>query len=194
MTKPFGESQTITCVGISCRRSLGTFRCRRRCTTGNGHRLLIDYTYKLLKWTLDKIEPSWAKDDRRRDRRASELGDWRRRFGYFLAKLALELDEDTALTNILKPIFALSDEAAELLINPFVDILAAGGIIDPPRIMPNAINLMKACVDRVLRDHAWQNAAYHEGNIHGHDLPEIVRVFLFATGVRAGSIVALRKR
>ena len=120
--------------------------------------LLLDYAYKLLKWTLDKIEPSWAKDDRRRDRRASELGDWRRRFGYFLAKLALELDEDAALTNILNPIFALKDEAAESLINPFVDILTAGGIIDPPRIMPNAINLMKACVDRVLRDHAWENA------------------------------------
>jgi hypothetical protein len=147
--------------------------------------LLLDYTYKLLKWTLDKIEPSWAKDDRRRDHRASELGDWRRRFGYFVAKLALGLDEDAALTNILTPIFALKDEAAESLINPFVDILAAGGIIDPPRIMPNAINLMKACVDRVLRDHAWQSAVYREGNIYGYDLREIVRVFLFATGVRA---------
>jgi hypothetical protein len=147
--------------------------------------LLLDYTYKLLKWTLDKIEPSWARDDRRRDHRASELGDWRRRFGHFLAKLALELDEDRGLTNILNPIFALGDEAAESLINPFIDILAAGGIIDPPRIMPNAIILMKACVSRVLADHAWQSARHREGNIYGYDLPEIVRVFLFATGVRA---------
>jgi hypothetical protein len=87
--------------------------------------LLSDYTYKLLRWTLDKIEPSWAKGDRRRDHRSSELGDWRRRFGYFLAKMALELDEDATLTNILNPIFALKDKAAESLINPFVDILAA---------------------------------------------------------------------
>ena len=137
----------ITCVGISCLKFLGTFRCRRRCGTEQRAPLLLDYTYKLLKWTLDKIEPSWAKDDRRRDRRTSELGDWRRRFGYFLAKLALELDEDSVLTNILNPIFALRDEEAESLINPFVDILTAGGIIDPPRIMPNAINLMKACVE-----------------------------------------------
>jgi hypothetical protein len=51
--------------------------------------------------------------------------------------------------------------------------------------MPNAVNLMRACVDRVLHDHAWESAAYNDGNIYGYDLPEIVRVFLFATGVRA---------
>ena len=147
--------------------------------------LLLDYAYKLLKWTIDKIEPSWAKEDKRRDRRTSELGDWRRRFGYFLAKLALELNEDSVLTNILNPIFAPRDDAAESLINPFVYILTAGGIIDPPRIMPNAINLMKACVERVLRDHAWESARYNDGDIYGYDLPEVVRVFLFATGVRA---------
>jgi hypothetical protein len=147
--------------------------------------LLLDYAYKLLKWTIDKIEPNWAKEDKRRDRRASELGDWRRRFGYFLAKLALELNEDSVQTNILNPIFALNDDAAESLINPFIDILAAGGIIDPPRIMPNAINLMKACVERVLRDHAWESARYNDGHIYGYDLPEVVRIFLFATGVRA---------
>lgn len=145
----------------------------------------MDYAYKLLKWTIDKIEPSWAKEDKRRDRRTSELGDWRRRFGYFIAKLALELPEDSVLTNMLNPIFALRDDEAESLINPFVDILTAGGIIDPPRIMPNAINLMKACVERVLRDHAWESARYNDGHIYGFDLPEVVRIFLFATGVRA---------
>ena len=138
-----------------------------------------------MKWTIDKIEPSWAKEDKRRDRRTSELGDWRRRFGYFIAKLALELPEDSVLTNMLNPIFALRDDEAESLINPFVDILTAGGIIDPPRIMPNAINLMKACVERVLRDHAWESARYNDGHIYGFDLPEVVRIFLFATGVRA---------
>jgi len=147
--------------------------------------LLVDYSYKLLKWTIDKIQPDWEKDDQRRDRRGTELGNWRAGFGYFIAKVALELDEETALTNILGPIFALNDEAAESLINPFVDIVAAGGIIDPPRIMPNAVNLMKACVGRVLRDRAWESAQYHDGYIYGFDLPEIVRVLLFATGIRA---------
>jgi hypothetical protein len=147
--------------------------------------LLLDYTYKLLNWTIEKIQPSWAKQDRRDNRRASEIGNWRRGFSYFLAKVALELDEDTARTTILDPVFSLADEAADSIINPFADILSAGGIIDPPRLMPNAVNLMRACVDRVLHDHAWESAAYNDGNIYGYDLPEIVRVFLFATGVRA---------
>ena len=147
--------------------------------------LLLRYTYGLLNWTIQKIEPDWAKGEQRRDRRATQIGQWRPSFGYFLAKVALELAEDTARTTILDPVFALSDEAADSIINPLADILSAGGIIDPPGIMPNAVNLMRACLDRVLRNHAWESASYNDGDIYGYDLPEIVRVFLFATGVRA---------
>jgi hypothetical protein len=146
---------------------------------------LLDFIYKLLKWTIDKLEPPWMDERDQRDHRASDLIEWRHSFGHVLAKAALEIDEPEAQRNILDPIFALRDEAAVGLINPFADILAAGGIIDPPTISLSAIKLMGACVARVLRDRAWRSALYNEGNIYGWDLPEVVRIFLFATGVRA---------
>jgi hypothetical protein len=148
--------------------------------------MLLDFIYRLLKWTLDKLEPVWKDARDQRDHRATQLGEWRLRFSHLLAKAALELDETEIQNKILAPIFALNDEAAASLINPFTDILVAGGIIDPPRIVPGAIQHMKACVERVLRDHAWERARYNDGDIYGYDLPEIVRVFLFATGVQAG--------
>lgn len=147
--------------------------------------LLLKYTYSLLNWTIEKIQPPWEEEDRHENRRVAEIGQWRQGFSYFLAKVALELDEDTVRANILDLVFALNDEAADSIINPFADILSAGGIIDPPRVMPNAVGLMRACVDRVLRNRAWESASYDDGDIYGYDLPEIVRIFLFATGVRA---------
>jgi hypothetical protein len=147
--------------------------------------LLLEFVFKLLKWTIDKIQPPWMEGRGQREHRATELLEWRRSFGYVLAKVALELDRAEAERKILEPIFALRDEAAASMINPVVDILAAGGIIDPARILPSAIALMKSCVDRVLHDRAWERARYNEGDLYGYDLPEIVRIFLFATGVRA---------
>ena len=130
---------------------------------------LLDFIYRLLKWTIDKLEPSWMDERKRRDHRGTELIKWRRSFSYVLAKVALELDEAEVQRNIFAPIFALRDEAAASLINPLADILAAGGIIDPPQVLPSAVRHMKACVDRVLRDRAWRNAHYNEGNIYGYD-------------------------
>lgn len=147
--------------------------------------LLLDFVFRLLKWTIEKIEPSWMSERKRRDHRGTELFEWRRTFSYLLAKISLELDPAEVQRHILSPIFALGDEAAASLINPFADILAAGGIIDPPRINANAVQYMRDCVDRVLRDRAWQHARHDDGTVGGYDLPEIARVFLFATGVRA---------
>jgi hypothetical protein len=147
--------------------------------------MLLDFIFRLLKWTTDKIEPSWIDERKRRDHRRTDLHEWRRGFSYVLAKIALLLDQTVVQQRILDPIFALGDEAAASLINPFADILAAGGIIDPPRVNQSAILYLRGCVDRVLRDRAWEHARYDDGTIDGYDLPEIVRVFLFATGVRA---------
>src|SRR5277367_5103687 len=54
--------------------------------------MLLDFVFRLLKWTTDKIEPSWMNERERRDHRGTELHKWRRSFSYVLAKIALHLD------------------------------------------------------------------------------------------------------
>ena len=147
--------------------------------------LLLDFVYQLVKWTTDKLEPAWMEEKDRRDHRGSELFEWRRAFGSLLAKVALEIDPAETQRKILDPIFALQDESANSLINPFVDILVASGIMDAPQISAKALQHIKACVDHVLTEEIW-GSAHYRGEIYGHDLPEIIRVCLFATGIRAG--------
>jgi hypothetical protein len=56
---------------------------------------------------------------------------------------------------------------------------------DPTAWKLDALRHMQACVQRVLKDRAWERARHRDGTLSGFDLPEIVRAFLFATGVQA---------
>ena len=94
----------------------------------------------------------------RRDRRASELVEWRAQIMWFLAQAALFLASGRGPRRILTPIFAHDDETAASLIRPFVNGVAAAGIVDPPEINPNAREFMDACLTRYLRDRMWENS------------------------------------
>lgn len=147
----------------------------------------LAFCYDLLKWILERVNPSWKEEEEvRRDRRSSEALILRARFFWLLGQVALYLEPSEAQHHILEPMFALDDEAAASMIKPFADFLAAGGIIDPPTVSPQALPLLEACVRRILQDRAWERARRCDGDIYGRDLPELVRIFLFVTIESAG--------
>jgi hypothetical protein len=125
----------------------------------------VDFCVALLNWTNERLNPSWREADTdRRERRSSELIEWRRRFLWFLAQVALRMEPDDANRLVLQPILAhADDETSASLIHPFVDGLVAAGIMDAPDIDPNALRYVEACRDHILRDHAWQRARWNDG-------------------------------
>ena len=140
----------------------------------------LSWCYALLEWTNERLNPSWKESAAdRRDRRKSELLEWRRRVMWFLAKAALLLPAAEVHERILTPIFQHDDETAASLICPFVNGVAAAGIADPLEINPNALDFIDACMTRILRDRMWERARNDDGDIYGYNIPDIVRVFLF---------------
>lgn len=138
--------------------------------------------YGFLDWTNERLNPSWQEPDAdRRDRRASELVEWRGQIMWFLAHVALFLAPAEVHEHILTPIFRHDDETAASLIRPFVNGVAAAGIADPPEINPNALEFMDTCMTRILRDRMWERARNDDGDIYGYNIPDIVRAFLFIT-------------
>ncbi|HEY1748814.1 MAG TPA: ATP-binding protein [Xanthobacteraceae bacterium] len=144
----------------------------------------IGFCVALLGWTNERLSPSWRDDnEERRERRTSDLMEWRSRLLGFLAQVALQMEPDEADRRLVQPILGhTDDEIADSLIHPFVDGLVACGIMDAPQIDLNALRYVEACRDRLLRDRAWERARWDDGQISGFDLPEIVRV-LFLIGV-----------
>lgn len=135
---------------------------------------------ELVRWTAERINPPWlGEDEQARDDRSTEVLEWRDHLFRFLAKVAFHVPVNDTATTLLAPAFALNGDGALSLIRPFVDIVACAGIYDPAVVAPQAVPLMELCLDRVLAMDDWKRASWNDGRIHGFDMPEVVRVFLF---------------
>ena len=154
----------------------------------------LGFCYGLLRWTLERMAPSWETDKGKRRERQSNLFQWRHDFMRFLARVALHLDADEVQRRVLDRIFTLEDELAELLINPFVDLVTTLGIFDAPSIVPQAITLTKACLGRTLKDRIWRRARGDEGDLHGFDIPQLIRTYLFVSVGYAGGAARFANR
>jgi hypothetical protein len=154
----------------------------------------LSFCFNLLHWTLERLAPSWEAEKRKHRERRADLIGWRYAFMRFLARVALHLDPDEVQRRVLDRIFALEDELAESLINPFVDLITTLGIFDAPSISPQAIALVKACLARTLKDLAWDHARNREGGLYGFDLPQLVRTYFFITVEFAGGAARFANR
>jgi len=142
----------------------------------------------LLTWTLQMLIPPW--EDRqargRKRNRSTDLYEWRRELFAFIADVALKLDAAEVISRYLDPVFALEDEIALSMIEPFVRRLASAGVHDPKIIPTSAIPLLEVCVARVLAASDWQSASWRDGHLYSHDLSSLVRDLLFVSIGDAG--------
>ena len=147
----------------------------------------IEFCVAQLEWTNERLSPSWREDGaERRERRSTDLLEWRRQLLWFPAQVALQIEPDEADRRLLQPILAHSDdEIADSLIHPFADGLVAAGAMDAAQIDPSALRYIEACCDWLLRDHAWERARWDNGDIYGFDLPYIVRILFLISVARA---------
>jgi hypothetical protein len=141
----------------------------------------ISFCYELLKWTLERIDPSWRTDKPKRRDRQTNLFEWRRVLFKLLAKVSLHLEIDEVQRRVLDPVFALDDEIAAALVEPFVNWIVVADILDAPQISPRSIPLLKTCLNRVLKDTSWTSARHRDGQLFGFDVPHLVQLFTFTT-------------
>ena len=148
--------------------------------------VFLAFCYDLLRWILERINPSWEEATQRNDRSKTEVIELRLWFFRLLGQIALYLGPEEAKRTMLEPIFALDDETAASVINPFANSLTAVGICDPPTVVPQALFLLEECMRRILKDGALDRFRGEEGYFYGYDLPELVRIFLFVNVEYAG--------
>lgn len=151
--------------------------------------VFLAFCHDLLRWILERINPSWEEATQRNDRRKTEVLELRSRFFWLLGQVAFYLGPEEAKRTILEPIFALDDETAASVINPFANSLTAVGICDPPTVVPQALFLLEECMRRILKDGSLDRSRGEEGYFYGYDLPELVRIFLFVNVEYAGGAI-----
>ncbi|WP_193557291.1 AAA family ATPase [Microvirga pakistanensis] len=135
---------------------------------------------ELVVWTAERLMPSWLQDRprRRSDTDGSLLIEWNHVLGDLLARAAPLLEVEFVRKELLAP-FLTDDEAGLGILAEFADKMVTRHVLDAPTILPNAFDLLNDCVERVVRDPVFDPDSYRAGQVHGWDLPKLIRALLF---------------
>lgn len=142
-------------------------------------RQMIDFTTKMLAWTIESIAPDWDPQGHHADREGPSLFEWVDGFGRMLGRLVGELDPDTVDRSFLAPIVAIpGDRPCFSLLAPLVDWFTRAHVMDPPDIAaPTAVILSRA-TDRFLAAHAFERTSYEPGKLRD-EMPTLANALLF---------------
>ncbi len=134
---------------------------------------------ELCAWTAERLMPSWQTGRRRRsDRTGTHLIEWNGVLGDVLARAAPFFEAQRLRRDFLGPFLVNDEEGLEVLAS-FVHMTVIRHVIDAPTIPGNTFELLGDVVDRVIADPVFQPGGYHAGEVHGWDMPKLVRALLF---------------
>jgi hypothetical protein len=144
------------------------------------HRPLFEpFLHVLVGWTADGLIPPWqTDDDRRRDKRRTDLLEWDRTFADLMGRAVPFVSLDVVRDKFVKP-FLPDDEDALCVLASFADMLVLRHICDAATIPENAIPLLMDCASRVVQDRTFKPDAWRGGQVNGYDMPELIKALLF---------------
>ena len=118
----------------------------------------LEFFESLLNWTIQKHTPPWGKA-KDQDSPTTNLGTWPSSFGQQLGIIAGLITYDTLRQRFLDPILALEEEICWELLSPFTALYTSVYIYDAATIPPDALSVLKLCLERFLRSAALNHTA-----------------------------------
>jgi hypothetical protein len=135
--------------------------------------LLVD----LVKWTSERLMPPWQDGKSRQDKQ-TELFEWDRALGSMMARTVPFLELIWIRENLVTP-FLANDEEALRVLAAFANNVVNRHVFDAPQVPENALPLLDDCVTRVIQDRTFRPKSHRAGEVHGYDMPDLVRTLLF---------------
>jgi len=134
----------------------------------------------LVTWTAERLMPSWLKGKRHRrpDTRRSLLIEWEAVIGDLLARAAPFFETELVRKQFLAP-FLTEDEEGLGVLTGFAEMTVARHVFDAPTVPLNTLDLLENCVERVVHDRIFNPNSYRAGEVHGYDLPKLIKALLF---------------
>ncbi|HEX7185838.1 MAG TPA: AAA family ATPase [Thermoanaerobaculia bacterium] len=135
---------------------------------------------QLAAWTAERLMPSWLKErhKRRSNTDRPSLIEWNRVLGDLLARAAPFFETEYVRKEFLAP-FLTEDEEGLAVLAGFADMTVSRHVLDAPTVPANTFDLLNDCVERVIRDRAFDPNSYQAGQVHEYDLPKLIRALLF---------------
>lgn len=140
---------------------------------------------QFVSWTAERLMPSWKNQRGAGDRRGGELIEWTDCLGDLLARAAPFFELERVRAELLAP-FLSDDEEGLSVLAPFADKTVTRHVLDAAAIPTGTFELLTDCVERMVRDPVFDADSYRAGEIHGHDMPELIQALLFVRVEKAG--------
>ncbi len=139
----------------------------------------LGFAAQMRNWVMERMAPPWKARGRRDS--SERIGQLDNALGRLFARIALHTTTAEMRALFFDPVFALDDETCFQLLGPFLDLYLCMAVYDPAEMQPNAVELLELVLGRMLRDPVFDPAGYRAGEIHGFELPGMVRsVFLIS--------------
>ncbi|WP_247284278.1 MULTISPECIES: AAA family ATPase [unclassified Bradyrhizobium] len=135
--------------------------------------LLADLTH----WTAERLMPSWDDGKYRRDKETNHF-EWDRTLGTLLARALPFFELQWVREKLLKPLSGYDDEALRVLAQ-LAEGIVTRHIFDAESIPANALPILEDCVQRVVGDRTFAPKGYRAGEVHGYDMPDLIKALLF---------------
>ena len=130
---------------------------------------------QFVAWTSERLMPSGR--ERGPDDDLARMIQWTRLLGDLLARAAPYYETEMVRREFLTP-FLTDDENGLLVLAPFADRTVVRHVLDASTIPSNTFDLLNDCVERVVRDRVFNPTGYRAGEVHGSELPELIRALL----------------
>lgn len=145
-------------------------------TRTDGREAFLLFVDQMLEWTIQKIAPSWSRDQRRQ---RPDTYDWDPELGRLLSRVAGVLEMDAVRDRVLTPITTLGGSDPYTLLAPFTDTFVCRYVFDAPVPPAHVMEVLDVCLDRLLKDSVFSRTSYRAGELHGFDQPALVKALLF---------------
>ncbi|MDI2076558.1 ATP-binding protein [Bradyrhizobium sp. Mp27] len=131
----------------------------------------------LARWTAERLMPPWD-DKKTRQDKETNLFEWDRTLGTMLARALPFYDLAWIRNSFFKP-FSPDDEEALRVLAQFAESIVTRHVFDAKDVPENALLILDDCVQRVINDKVFVPGGYRAGEVHGHDMPELIKALLF---------------
>ena len=152
------------------------------CASTEFRPLFLSYLDQLAVWTASKLAPNWRdEDDRRHDRDSADLYLWPMQFADLIARSAPCLPSDTVIDRYLKPFSEAVNDAGLGIIADFAEMTICRHVYDAEIVSDGTIELLFHCLDRLLSDRVFDLQSYRAGEVHGFELPRLIKSLFFVS-------------
>jgi len=152
------------------------------CASSDFKFLFLNYLDQLAAWTVSKLASNWRDgDNRSHGRDHIDLDYWPMQLADLVARMASCLPSDTIINRYLKSFSDAPNDAGLAVIAYFAEMTTCRHVYDADTVSDGTIALLDYCLERLLSDHAFNIESHRAGDVHGFELPRLIKSLFFVS-------------